>query len=144
VFFVGVAAALVSNLALAASLLVAAARAERALWVDPQSNPIADSRRALIFLVVVAAFYSALGAQRYQAGARLRDAFARATRPQGFWWFVFGLPLASSLAGAALACASGYFLLLPACLAWAAFFALLFASKRRHVLKHARTRAARD
>jgi hypothetical protein len=138
VFFVGVGAALVSNLSLAASLLVAAARDERVVWAAASANPIADSRRALIFLLVVAAFYSALGAQRYQARARLREAFARATLPQGFWLFVFGLPLATSLAGAAIACVSGYFLLFPACLAWAAFFGLLFASKRRHLLKHLR------
>ncbi len=138
VFFVGVAAALVSNLALAASLVIATARNEGALWADPQSNPITDSRRALIFLLVVAAFYSALGARGYQAHTNLRAGFARATWPQGFWFVAFGLPLAAALAGAAIACVSGYFLLLPPCLAWAAFFGLLFASKRRHLLKRTR------
>jgi hypothetical protein len=138
VFFVGAAAALVSNLALAASLVVATARNEGALWADGEANPVADSRRALIFLLVVAAFYSALGAPGYQAGTNLRAGFARATWPQGFWLCAFGLPLATSLAGAAIACVSGYFLLLPPCLAWAAFFGLLFASKRRHLLKRTR------
>jgi hypothetical protein len=138
VFYVGVAAALVSNLALAGSLVIADARNAGALWADPQSNSVADSRRALIFLLVVAAFYSGMGARGYQARANLRAGFSRATWPQGFWFVAFGLPFATALAGAAIACVSGYFLLLPPCLAWAAFFGLLFASKRRHLLKRPR------
>jgi len=137
VFLVGVAAAFLSDLAAVAWWLLARARG---LLASPDlfSRRIVDTRREFVLLLVVAAFFTVLGVTGFQGRTEIAAAFRRATRPGSFWSIVFGVPLAAAAAAAVAALAGGYFLFYPPLLIWVCFFTFLFASKRRHVLRHRR------
>jgi hypothetical protein len=137
VFLVGVAAAFLSDLAAVCWWLLERARG---LLANPQefARRIADTRRGFVLLLIVAAFFCVLGAAGFQGRTEIAAAFRRVTRPGSFWSLVFGVPLAMTAVTAAGALAGGYFLFYPPLLLWGCFFAFLFASKRRHVLRHRR------
>jgi hypothetical protein len=139
VFFIGVAAALLTNLAQIASLMLHQSRGERSRLADaqtiPQSVPLAQLSEAFIFLLVFVAVYSAMAAVRFQGGSPVLAAFRRETCPDTFWVLVFGVPFAASLVWVAATLVAAEFLFLIPALAWVAFFGLLFAAKRRHLVK---------
>jgi len=137
VFLVGVAAAFSSDLAAVCWFMLARARgvlASPALF----AQRIADTRRGFVLLLIVAAFFCVLGAAGFQGRTEIAAAFRRATRPGSFWAIVFGVPLALTALCAAAALAGGYFLFFPPLLIWLFFFVFLFASKRRHLVRHRR------
>jgi hypothetical protein len=138
VFLIGLAAAFLSDLAAVAWWLLARTRG---LLANPDvfSRRIGETRREFVLLLILAAFFCVLGAAGYQGRTEIAAAFRRATRPGSFWWLIFGVPMAATAAAAVGALASGYFLFYPPLLIWVSFFTLLFASKRRHVLRHHRS-----
>jgi len=141
VFLVGVAAAFSSDLAAVCWFMLARARgvlASPALF----AQRIADTRRGFVLLLIVAAFFCVLGAAGFQGRTEIAAAFRRATRPGSFWAIVFGVPLALTALCAAAALAGGYFLFFPPLLIWLFFFVFLFASKRRHLVRHRRQTVA--
>ncbi len=142
VFFIGVAAAVLTNLAQIASLLLHRSRGERSAWADSPtvalSVPLAELAKAFIFLLVFVAVYSGLAAARFQGGSPVLAAFHRQTCPDTFWILVFGVPLAASLLWVAGTLLAAEFLFLIPALVWVAFFGLLFAAKRRHLVKRQR------
>lgn len=142
VFLVGVAAAFLSDLAAVCWFMLERARG---LLASPAlfAQRIADCRRGFVLLLIVAAFFCVLGAAGFQGRTEIAAAFRRMTRPGSFWTIVFGAPLALSALCATAALAGGYFLFLPPLLIWVYFFVLLFASKRRHVVRHRRTTVGR-
>jgi hypothetical protein len=134
VFLIGVAAAFASDVGLLAWWLLARTRGLLS-GAAVFSAHIAATRRGFVLLLIVAAFFCVVGASGFQGRTEIAAAFRRATRPGSFWAIVFGVPLALTLLAAVAALASGYFLLYPPLLIWAVFFALLFAGRRRHLLR---------
>ncbi len=143
IFFLGVAAACLTNLAQVLSWMLRRSRGEFPDWIGLVSEPVADTAKTLIFLLVVAAVSAGLAVPKFKGAEPLLPAFRRDTRPDPFWVVVFGLPLAVATLWSAGTLLAGQFLYWVPSLFWIAFFACLFATKRRHLITRQRSRPDR-
>jgi len=143
IFFIGVGAALLTNLAQALSWTLRRSRGEFPAWIGLVSEPVADTAKTLIFLLIVAAAAAGLAAPNFKGAVPLMPAFRRDTRPDAFWIAVYGLPLAVAALWSAGTLLAGQFLYWVPSLLWVAFFACLLATKRRHLITRERRRPDR-
>jgi len=143
IFFLGVAAACLTNLAQALSWMLRRSRGEFPDWIGRVSEPGADTAKTLFFLLIVAAVSAGLAVPKFRGAEPLLPAFRRDTRPDPFWIVVFGLPLAVATLWSAGTLLAGQFLYWVPSLLWIAFFACLFATKRRHLITCQRSRSDR-
>jgi len=143
IFFLGVAATLLTNLAQVLSWMLRRSRGEFPAWIGLVSEPVEDTAKTLIFLLLVAAISAGLAVPKFRGAEPLLPAFRRDTRPDPFWIVVFGLPLAVATLWSAGTLLAGEFLYWVPSLFWIAFFACLFATKRRHLITRQRIRSDR-